>query len=151
MANFNSNQFSQQRAKGYLTDKTNVNIRNCRILPTSVNSFSLGTAVKIVNGVSKVSLVEKALATEEIFGFIVSNFKKNTPVAGDIVEVAYDNSSLSMEAGAAIAAGALLEIVSASDKVITNAGVNVKIGMAMEQATADGDIIEVKIKTPVQI
>ncbi len=53
-----------------------------------------------------------------------------------------------MEAGAAISAGSNVEIVASVDKVITSAGTNTVIGIAMNKAIADGDLIEVKIKTP---
>ena len=52
---------------------------------------------------------------------------------------------MTMEAGAAIDAGAELE-VAANQKVITNALTNAVCGIALTSASADGDLILVQIK-----
>lgn len=143
------NQFSMQAVKGQLNLGVNANVINARIKSDSVATFGSGSAVKIVDIASNGEIiVEKAAATDEIYGFITYKIKDNSPVAGDRVEVAFANSFMIMEAGAAIAAGASLEIVASGDKVITNAGSNKVVGIALKKAAADGDLIIVHILTP---
>jgi hypothetical protein len=51
-----------------------------------------------------------------------------------------------MEASAAIARGADLEIVPTGNKVVTQS-TGTSIGRALDQAAADGDLIRVLVKT----
>jgi len=142
------NQFEISRVKGQIQKTPSPNVITAVIKRDSTETFGSGTAVKLVDIAGKQIVVEKAAANDEIYGFIVYNIKDNSPKAGDVVTVAFDNSFMVMEAGAAIAAGAKLEIVATGDKVIGHAGSNKKIGIAVEKAAASGDLITVHIKTP---
>ena len=89
------------------------------------------------------NLVEASSTTKGI-GFVAYNPTKGFG-AGESQVVHMDNVFMKMEAGAAINAGAELE-VAASQKVIANAGTNAVCGIALTSASADGDLILVQIK-----
>ncbi len=144
----NLNQAFTNVIKGQIAQGTNTNKQSVLILSTSVNTFGAGTAVKIVDGTSAILEVEKAAATDAILGFITYNPVKNTPVAGDLVQIALAGVEMNMEAGAAILRGAKLEIVATGDKVITSAGTNKIVGIALDKAASTGDIIKVLILEP---
>lgn len=141
------NTFAMSTEKGFLSNVVNNNVLPCRIYASSVATFYGATAVKLIDTSEKEITVEKAGPTDKIFGFITFNSKKNKYIAGDRVNVAFTNSVMNMEVGASVLAGAELEQVATGDKVITNAGTNTKVGIALRKATADGDIIPVLIKT----
>ena len=143
------NQFEISRVKGQIQKAPSPNIITALIDKDSTETFGSGTAVKLEDIAGKQIVVEKAAANDEVYGFIVYNIKDNSPKAGDVVTVAFDNSFMVMEANAAIAAGAKLEIVATGDKVVGHAGTNKKVGIAVEKATASGDLITVHIKTPI--
>lgn len=143
------NQFEISRVKGQIQKTPSPNVITAVIKRDSTETFGSGTAVKLVDIAGKQQVVEKAAANDEIYGFIVYNIKDNSPKAGDIVTVAFDNTFMVMEANAAIAAGAKLEIVATGDKIIAHGGgSNKKVGYAVEKAAASGDLITVHIKTP---
>lgn len=81
-------------------------------------------------------------------GFAAYSTKDGTFIAGKALEVAISGAVMYMTAGGAIAAGANVEIVFTTNKVITSAGTNPIVGTALDAATADLDIIRVKIKLP---
>ena len=145
---FNLNQAFPVPVKGQIAQGVDTNKQSFRIDPTSVATFGAATAVKLVDGTTPLAYVEKAAATDKIIGFITYNPVDNSPIAGDLVQVAMSECEMFMEAGAAILRGALLEIVATGDKVITSAGTNKIIGIAMDKASASGDIIKVKILEP---
>jgi len=89
------------------------------------------------------NLVEASGTTKGI-GFVAYNPTKGFG-AGEQQVVQMDNVFMNMEAGAAIDAGAELE-VAANQKVITNALTNAVCGIALTSASADGDLILVQIK-----
>ncbi len=144
------NQFTQSAQKGQMTFGVNLNVLTARVYASTVATTLIpGCAVKLVDVAGNTPIIDKAAATDPIFGFIVFDPKKaSAAVAGDVVEIAFDNSFMFMEAGAAIAQGAAVEIVAATNKVITSAGINKIVGIAMRKATADTNIIPVMIKTP---
>lgn len=146
--NYYLNQAFPALAKGQFASGTVVSQHSYQIDPASVATFGPASAVKFVDGTTPLPRVEKAAATDKIVGFIVYSTIKNVPVAGDIVNVAFTDSEIVMEAGAAIVRGAQLEIVATGDKVITSAGTNKIIGIALDKAAADGDLIRVRILAP---
>lgn len=145
----NLNQFKPTSEKGMLDLAINWNLFDCRIDPASVADFSdaNGFAVKIVDVDGKSIMVDLATAaSDDIFGFVPYEVKTNSYVAGDFIRVASLFGTMKMEASAAIARGADLEILPAGNKVITNAG-GTSIGRALDKAATDGDLIRVLIKT----
>lgn len=134
--------------KGQISQGSTVNKQTMQIYASSVATFGSATAVKLVDNANPLAGVEKAAATDAIIGFLTYNVIDNTPIAGDLVQVAMNDTEMYMEAGAAIARGAKLEIVASGDKVITSAGTNKIVGIAMDKAAASGDIIKVRILSP---
>lgn len=89
------------------------------------------------------------IALCSVLGEVPTGILQNKPTSGQAAEVRHGGTSKAV-AGAAITAGASV-MVNASGKVITLAttGSNA-IGIALESAGADGDIIEILVK-PVDI
>lgn len=142
-----SNQFAQTTEKGMLSEAINTNLFNVRIDPASVATLSGGAPVKMVDIAGEQIVVDLAtLAADDIWGFLPLGVKTNEFAAGKFTRAAINLSVMYMEASAAIARGADLEIVPTGVKVATNAG-GTSIGRALDKATADGDLIRVLIKT----
>lgn len=143
------NQTRPTSEKGMLDLAINWNLFDCRIDPASVADFSdaNGFAVKIVGVAGKSIMIDLATAAaDDIFGFLPYEVKTNSYAAGDFVRVASFFGVMKMEASAAIARGADLEIVPTGNKVVTKAG-GTSIGRSLDIAAADGDLIRVLIKT----
>lgn len=141
------NQFSQIPVQGQL-DLLIPSVVSCMVASTQVTDLVAGQAVKLVNDGSPIPKVVSLAADSDVaFGFVVYNLKDASYPANARVEIALLNSIMYMTAGAAIARGAKIEVVSASNKVITNAGTNPVEGFAYDQASNDGDLIRVYILT----
>jgi len=146
-----SNQFLQTNEKGALDLAKNANLFDCRIDPLSAQTVLTGIGggapLKIVDVAGERIVVDLAiLATDDIFGFLPLEVKRNEFLAGSLIRCAINLSVMVMEASAAIARGADLEIVPTGVKVATKAA-GTSIGRALDKATADGDLIRVLIKT----
>ena len=140
-----SNQFNQTNEKGAADLAQNSNVYSVRIDPNSVATLSGGSPVKVVDVAGQAITVDLATAaSDDIVGFVRLISKTNTFVAGDYCTILSDNCGMFMEASAAIAKGALVEIVPTGVKVATKAA-GTTIGRALNKATADGDLILVSI------
>jgi hypothetical protein len=143
------NQFNQTPEKGQLDGAINLNQLSVKIDDASVADFTdaNGFAVTITDNAGKLITVDLATgASDDIFGFIPYEVKSNSYEAGDLLRVAFADSIMLMEASAAIARGADLEIVPTGNKVVTQS-TGTSIGRALDQAAADGDLIRVLVKT----
>jgi len=144
-----SNQFEQTNSKGAADLARNPNIYNVRIDPASVATLNAGAPVKIIDLAGDALTVDLAtVATDDIIGFVNLISKTNEFTAGDYCEILSDGSGQFMEASAAIAKGALVEIVPTGVKVATKAA-GTTIGRALTKATANGDLILVSIHAKV--
>lgn len=144
------NQFEQDIVKGALDLAFNPLTVSCMISSNEVATLVAGDAVTIENGYGGVPRVLKATAdSDKVFGFVVRNLKKSSLVANDFAEVALHGNVIYLEAGAAIARGALVSIVAATSKVTTQTGALPASGYAYDKAGADGDLIRVYVLTPV--
>jgi hypothetical protein len=144
-----SNQTNQTAEKGLLQAAINWNLISAKIDDNSVADFSnaSGFAIKIVDTSGEALTVDLATAAaDDIFGFIPTSTKSNSYVAGDLLRVAFEGSVMYMEASAAIAKGALVEILPAGNKVVTQSA-GTTIGRALNKAAADGDLVKVLIFT----
>lgn len=116
----------------------------------SVATFAPAVGVVIAGSENGVMVFEKALATSKDIYFIKYEVGKTVYGVSSLrdrgIAAMGSENEMYMTAGAAITAGARLEIVPASNKVITNAGINTVIGIALSNANANGDVIRVKIK-----
>lgn len=153
MTIFQENAFGLQTLKGTTSTGISFSKVPAKILPASTNSLYGGTAVKLVDSTLQEIVVDKAAATDKIFGYVEFNRKGGSLngafTGNDNVDIVMMNAGniMRMEANAAIATGSLLEIVASGDKVITNAGTNKIAGRALKKATASGDIIDVELIT----
>jgi len=143
--------------QGMLTLAPNVNQLPAAIKRDSTNTLIPGMAVKLVDVTDQEIIVEKAAATDAIYGFITYSTIKNSYTSSGLnrrMDVAFRDCVMYMTAGAAIARGASLEIAVTGTasapvcKVITNAGTNQVVAIALDKAAADGDLIRVQILTP---
>lgn len=142
----NVNQFGMSLEKGLLTLSKD-NLFDVKVDNASVATLVNGAAVKITDTTdSQITVDIATAAADDIFGFVVYESRKNSHTAGDLIRVACMNSVMQMEASAAIARGASVEIVPTGEKVATVAAGTV-IGRALDKAAADGDLIRVLIST----
>lgn len=148
MSTQNPNQFAQTNIKGKLDLMFNTGVLSGKIADAETGTLLPGTALKLADVASKIPSFLEAAATDEIFGFLIYNNKDQNFEAGQRCEVAFSESVMLMEAGAAIVPGAKVEIVATGNKVITYAGTNSKVGICLDKAAADGDLVRVLIKTP---
>ena len=115
---------------------------------SSTDYFTPGMAVKLIDSTSKEIVVDEATGTDSVYGFVVYQAKNpNTVAKGEHVVIAKRDDIMVMEAGAAIVVGAKVEIA-ANQKVITSAGTNTIVGLCLEKAAADEDLIKVEILSP---
>jgi len=147
-------QYSNQRVMSVEVGKIdlaiNPSIISAYIASTETATLVPGSPVKmadVAGGVPKVLLA--TADTDGIFGYIVRNPKDASYVAGDACEIALAGSVMYMEAGAAIARGAVVEADVSEVTVITAAGVNPTTGIALDKAAASGDLVRVLITVPV--
>lgn len=146
----NVNQFAQTPEQGFLDLQTGQsNVLNGGISLSEAGTLIAGQAVKMEDSAGGVpKFLKLAANTDKTFGFVVYNQKDTGFTAGMGASIAIDGSVMYMTAGAAIARGAKLEVVYTTDKVITSAGTNPVVGIALDKAAADTDLIRVLIQTP---
>lgn len=150
----NLNQFTQTPVVGMLDPACNPNpsVMQVRFNPgaTSTLRIQAGEGVVLsdlgasdVNGVPIV--IQRATNATAIYGVKVYDTKKGEIEPGEVFSVAMEGSTIVMEASAAIVRGALVALVIASKgKVVTRTTEEI-LGIALDKAAADGDLIRVKI------
>lgn len=144
----NSNQFDIGREKGELSLAQNFNVVNGKVASTETATLGAAHAVKIADVAGTLpSFLQVDADTDVIFGFVPYNIKTTTYDANEPVKVAGEGTFMHMEANAAIARGAQLGYVVANQRVATAAALDTIIGVAYDKATAQGDLIRVKITT----
>lgn len=142
----NQNQFALTTTAGTKTAGTN--IRTCEFYSaTATDTIAPGTAVAIsstVNGL--VTKVAKGADTDGAwYGVVLTNPLKDSYAVGEKVEVAFALTDVLMTASAAITAGASVMFDPATGKVATKTSTHTVLGVALENAAADGDLIRVQI------
>lgn len=151
----NLNQFSQNAEVGELdlVANGNASVFTVKLNPAYAGGGMVpGEGVKLVDlagsdidGINPIVGV-RALDADAIFGVKVSNTKKNTADAGDIIQVAGAGAVMWMNAGAAIARGANVDLVLATPgNVVTAAGATV-LGVCLDKATAADQLVRILIK-----
>lgn len=144
----NMNQFGQTPLKGRVSNVPTPSTISCQITGASSNTFYPGTAVVLISGTSQTILIEKATATQPIFGFVVWNPKQVKWTAGMNVEVAMPGTVMEMESQAAFNRGQLLQQVATNDQVQAyTGGTNTTIGIALDTASGANKIVRVLIRT----
>lgn len=141
----NLNQFNQSPIKGDSATKVNLNTLSVVIDPNSTNTLLPGDAVVLTTttGAGTI-LVDKALATQNPFGFIFYNIKTDHFVAGDAVEIGLVGAIMFVQAQGTIQRGNNLEYIPSASLTTgplmkVNAGVNPVSAMSLSNAS-DGDI-----------
>lgn len=148
----NSNQFNITPEKGMLTLLPNTNVANCKVDVNETATLVPGDPVVLKDVSGTIIIVEKAAAlTDDVFGFVAKSIKQTEYVAEDMVQIAFADCCMKMEASAAIARGANVQIDPSTSKVATKAATNTVVGKALEKAAADEDLINVLILTPARI
>jgi len=144
------NQFAQTQQKGAMDLQMNSNVVSCQIDVSSAGGLVPGQAVKMVdsaNGVPKV--VECAAASDDVFGFLIYDIRRQTFPALAYVEVAaLRDNVVYLEASAAIARNASVMIVIAGSKVALATTGNRVVGRAYDKAASSGDLIRVVVDLP---
>ena len=143
-----SNQFNMTVTKGMVDASTPNRLQVGKISASQGTAIGVATPVKINDEASKViPLIACTAATDKPEGFLVFNTHRETFSAGMTVEYAPCGSHaiVILEASAAIANGAKVEMVISGNKVATSGGSNTVIGTALDKATAAGQLIRVRL------
>lgn len=145
----NINQFAQTTEKGVLDLRiTASGVIAGLISANQATALLPGARVKLDTAAGKkIPTFVAASDAEQAIGVIVRNVKDGSLVANDPVEVAFFGGPVMyMEAAAAISAGAAVEGTT-DDKVQTFSS-GKQVGIALDPASADGDLLRVIITTP---
>jgi hypothetical protein len=143
----------QSAKKGVVHNKLNCFSTNVKIVSTSVAVFTPGTVVKLVDVAGSETLVDKAGVTDKFWGVVGDDIVYDSlsvalhnSIGSPLVMTVYGNDTIIvLESNAAIARGAEVEYVPASNRVITSGGTNTVLGIAMDKASAAGELIKVKL------
>jgi hypothetical protein len=140
-----SNSFTIDPIKGQLTSDPNFDTFSCQVDTDESGTLVPAQPVVLVDAAGDQIPVEAISAVDDaIFGFIPANFKINEYEALDQVKIVR-RGVMFMEASAAIARGADVEVVISGTKVATQSS-GTTIGTALDKAAADGDLIRVLIE-----
>jgi len=139
------NQFEMGKEKGQLDLRFNANTFSCRADSTLVP----GQAVKLVDVAGGVPNVTAITAdTDQVFGFATKSTRRDAIAIGDVIEVSCSSNVMYMEAGAAISVGDnVMPVVSGTKVIVASGATKSVIGVALDKASADTDLIRVYIKT----
>lgn len=154
MTNVNLNAFSLDTAKGLTQFLPSSNVFTCQVYKSLSSGTTLtpGQPVKLVAGVAgQITVTACAGETDKVFGVIPLRHKVNGYVAGDLVEIASDYCVVTMEANAAITQYSAVKAAGSGYKnVAAVTGLEdpapAQIGIALDAAAAQGDLIRVLIK-----
>lgn len=147
----NINQFAQTPVKGQLDLSVGVkSVISCQVDASSAGGLVNGQAVKLVDVKGGIpNIVECALPSDDVFGFIVYDIKDKAFAAGDKVEIAFARGSVMyMQASAAIVPYAKVAAQITGQKVITATTGDMIVGYAIDKAAAADELIRVMIDLP---
>ena len=148
MTDQQQNQYTMSPVKGLL-NLCSSNHFACTIDATQVGTLYPGQPVKLYNRAGNPPYVVACTADyDDVFGFITFNPKDTGFKAGSVCDVSLYNDVMFMEASAPIARGVHLGLVISGTKVQTVVPGQTPIGIALDPAAANGDLIRVYIKTP---
>tara|TARA_R110000744_G_scaffold41567_1_gene93962 strand:+ start:761 stop:1201 length:441 start_codon:yes stop_codon:yes gene_type:complete len=140
------NQFRMTAEKGQLTLDQNWATLNAQVSTNEAGTLAHGQAVLIEDAAgAQIPVIKATAADDAIFGFVTYNVRTDAYVAEENVKIAKRGDVMRMEASAAIARGASVEVVIAGNKVATQTTGTV-VGTALDKAAADGDLIRVLIE-----
>ena len=117
----------------------------CRVSTTESAALVAGQAVKLVDTAGADIIVTAVTAAgDSVFGFVPYGYTKEEYAAGDTIKISTQGNTMLLEASAAVARGASVEVVPTGAKVATASSGTV-VGVALDKAAADGDLIRVAI------
>lgn len=150
---YQMNQFAPtSEIKGRLDLQANLDSYAGFVDSTQATALKPGDPVAIVSTSTKLPHFVKATVGSVVMGFVKWTAKKAEYAAGDMVEVSYANDVMYMEAHAATNAGVAVNIADLANVRIAAAGAGKSIiGYSMESASAQGDLIRVRITAPVAL
>lgn len=139
-------------------------IKGSKALPANTDSFSgiidsavtgnvvPGTPMKIVATSAKLPHFAPAASGDIVAGFLEWNVIRTAYVANNLCQVSPATNVMYMEASGAINAGVNVTMDSLTNITVKAAGSSDPvIGLALESATAAGQLIRVKIGEPVKL
>lgn len=140
----NQNQFGQLPVKGLVDLRYSLNTISCRVSSSESVALVPGQAVKLVD-VAGGSPVITAVTSDfdSVFGVVNYNIRDESFAAGSAVEISSSLNIIYVEASAAIARGAAVMPVVTGQKVVTATASKTILGLALDKAAADGDLIRV--------
>lgn len=144
----NLNQRTQTPMIGQLDQHVNNNVVASRIYASSTATVLVaGQAVKLVDQVGEIPVVDVAAVTDKIWGVICHTTKGDTFVKGDVVDVARRGSVMYMQASAAIARGAKVQLDPTGPTVatLTSLATNCSIGICWDKPAAANAMCRVEI------
>ncbi len=154
---FTSNQFNNNiPIKGDSCFVTGFNVLPVMLDPDSTATLYPGDGVVMTTSDGKTILVDKAAATDVIFGFVLYNMKKSTYTAGQAFEIACFGTAIYAQAQGSINRGDDLEYVPdladpTDDPLMkVNAGTNPISAFALDNAT-DGQIFRMIVASSVVV
>lgn len=141
-----SNSFNQSPEKGQINLLEARDVTNVQIASDQAGTLGPAMAVKLKDVAGPQIVVEKVtdVINDTFFGFIPYEVRTNEHTALAQVKAVGNGEVMLMEASAAIARGAQVEYNLTGDKVTTKT-TGATIGVALDKAAADGDLIRVKI------
>jgi len=137
------NNLNTELQKGHMQNTSATLLRNA-IVKDGESDFSAGAAVKLSSVEGRVELIDAV--TDIIYGIVPYTPKKDTFSAKDAVRIVKENAIIVMEASAAVAIGAQVEMVVSGMKVKTATATGTPVGIALQAAAADGDLIKVELE-----
>ena len=151
----NMNQFNQIPVVGDIDEATTDrgDAFTCRFIDISATAGTTlvpGEGVNLVDAGANDSpgppiVDERAANTDAIFGINIYKTEKNAAESGDRVQVAISGATVFMNAGAAIARGANVELVLATPGNVITQSTGTTLGRALDKATAANEVIRVLI------
>lgn len=143
------NQFAMTPEQGMISTQFSTNVLPATVVGTQVGNLIPGQAVKIADVAGgPVKVQSLAADTDEPFGFVVLAPRRTEYAANQPLEIAFAGSTMYMTSDAAVARGAKVEFKRSNNRVITSAGTNPIVGIALDKATAAGQLIQVFILAP---
>lgn len=151
MVNPNINAFALAPLKGDTSLPRTGMVISAMVKSDEAVPIVAGQAVKLVDSAGGVPVITALTATTDAaFGVALYNIKNQSYAANAALEIGMRNTVVWMEAAGAIARGAFVQFNYATNKVSLNLGLNPTLGVAMDKATADGDLIRVLLDIPAQ-
>lgn len=138
--------------KGRLDLQANIDSLSCIIDSTQNTAIKAGTPVKVVTTSAKLPHIVACASGDLIMGFVKHSPRKDSFVAGDVVEVSYGGDVMYLEADSAINAGVPVNVTDFTDMAVGPIGSTAgsTVGFALEKATSAGQLVRVLLRTPVQ-